>query len=428
MTNYNHTWAVFWGLAGFMAGVAATFFLLPLWQSSNQSSLRRYRIVISAATVFVVIAVGLYLLRGEPDAMNPSIVQTAPHGMNEPAADGAGANPAAAGSMEQATQRLAQRLRDGNGSEADWKLLKQSYEFLADSEGASLAEQHRVKATLGTAATSNESADSFSANATNKLIPYQQRVTTNPKDSEAWLAIAELNRSARNYPDANAAYEKVIALKKMNATSWSDYADSMASQQKTLNNPQTLQAINAALKLEPNQLKALWLKASLLHESGKYQEALNEWQKLLALVPADSSDHKIIENNIDEVRALLNDRHDPAPTAMASVSGSVSVDERVKSKVSNNMTLFVFAKADSPGPSAAVLRVPVSSWPMNFSLDDSLSMMPSRKLSQFKTVNVQARLSRSGQAMPQPGDIQSEAVVANVGSGAIKLTLSKVIE
>lgn len=440
MAQIQHTWAVFWGLAGFMAGIAVAFFLFPLWQSNNQSALRRYRVIVSATTLFIVTAVVLYLLRGEPEAMNATIVQsTAPHGLSGSNDESTASDPNTAGSMEQAAARLALRLRDG-GSDADWKLLKQSYEFLGDTEGASLAERHQVKPNLNAAASSNElssgqpSSDSFSASITKKLAPYQQRVAVNKKDSDAWLAIAELNRSARNYSDANAAYEKVIALKKMTASSWADYADSFASQQKTLNNPQTLQALNAALKLEPNQLKALWLKASLFHETGKYDDALAGWQKLLTLVPNDSSDHQIIENNIEETQALLNNNRNAKSTTNNSttnsnVSGSVMVDERIKSRISNDMVLFVFAKTDSPGPPAAVLRVPVKAWPMNFVLDDSLSMIASRKLSQFKTVNIQARLSRSGQAMPQPGDVQSEAVVTEVGTGkSIMLTLNKVIE
>jgi len=260
-----------------------------------------------------------------------------------------------------------------------------------------------------------------------KLAPFQKRIANNVKDSEAWLAIAELNRSARNYSQANAAYEHVIALKKMSANSWADYADSTASQQKTLNNPQTIAAIDSAVKLNPNHLKALWLKASLLHETTRYSEAATTWQKLLALIPQESSDYQLVENNLNEARSLAGG----GPKSVAAqITATVDVDAAVKAKVSGDMVLFVFAKpVDSPGPPAAVLRVPVKSWPVNIVLDDSLSMMPTRKLSQFKAVNVQARLSRSGQALPQAGDIQSDAVLADTGNAKpLVLKLSKVVE
>ena len=423
----NYTWAVFWGFAGFMAGIAVAFFLLPLWQAASASPMRRYRVILSASAVFVGAAVMLYLLRGEPDAINPVVQSSSPHGLGMSSAAG---NDDAAGTMEQAAQRLAMRLRDGKGSDADWTLLKQSYEFLGDKEGASLAEQHRVKANLpeATEAVSQTSSAADPALST-KLAPFQQRVANNPKDAEAWLAIAELNRSARHYIDANAAYEKVIALKKMNAASWADYADSVASQIKSLNNPQTIQALDAALKLDPNHLKALWLEASLLNETGRYREALTGWQKLQALVPRDSSDYKLVEDNVSEARSLL-EGNTVAQVPTAEVKGSVDVDESIKAKISSDMTLFVFAKpVDSPGPPAAVLRVPVKTWPMNFLLDDSLAMMPTRKLSLFRTVSVQARLSRTGQAMPQMGDVQSDAVIVDVNANkSVLLKLTKAVE
>ena len=438
MGHSLYTWAIFWGFAGFMAGIAVAFFLIPLWQSASGTSItHRYRIVISAAVVFVITAVTLYLFSGQPEATTMVMQPGSAHTM---ATVPAGSSAATAGSMEQAAIRLAVRLREGGGSDADWNLLKQSYEFIGDAQGAALAEKHSVKDNLSEASAESpgsvtaadtlpDAAPSAAANANlaDKLAPFQKRIANNVKDSEAWLAIAELNRSARNYSQANAAYEHVIALKKMSANSWADYADSTASQQKTLNNPQTIAAIDSAVKLNPNHLKALWLKASLLHETTRYSEAATTWQKLLALIPQESSDYQLVENNLNEARSLAGG----GPKSVAAqITATVDVDAAVKAKVSGDMVLFVFAKpVDSPGPPAAVLRVPVKSWPVNIVLDDSLSMMPTRKLSQFKAVNVQARLSRSGQALPQAGDIQSDAVLADTGNAKpLVLKLSKVVE
>jgi cytochrome c-type biogenesis protein CcmH len=80
------------------------------------------------------------------------------------------------------------------------------------------------------------------------------------------------------------------------------------------------------------------------------------------------------------------------------------------------MTLFIYAKApDSPAPVAAYRGV-VSKWPVSFVLDDDHSMMPSRKLSQYQQVRVEARLSRSGQALAQSGDLQADAIMVDTHS------------
>jgi tetratricopeptide (TPR) repeat protein len=432
---------VFAGIAGFMAGIAVAFFVIPLWQPSNASQgwARRYRVVSSAGALFIVVAVTAYVWRGEPDGLGPTF--TMGHGTNvmQPEAVDATGNTPTPGSIEQAAIKLALRLRDGKGSDADWNLLKQSYEFLGDTEGAQLAAEHRVKAELvqtqstdtsGTATAPISEEPAPDTTIVSKLAPYQKRVNSNPNDAESWLAIASLNRIAHQYVAANDAYEHVVAMKKMNATAWADYADSIASQQKSLNHPKVVAALNEALKLDANHLKALWLKASLAHEAGRYQDALAGWQKLLTLVPKDSSDYQLIASNAAEAKQLLGSGDiNNSSTESPQIAGSVDVDATVKARITNDMVLFVFAKpVDSPGPPAAVLRVPVTSWPMKFSLDDSLAMMPTRKLSQFKSVTVQARLSRSGQAMQQAGDIQSDAVtVAVPGNRPLTLKLVKVV-
>ena len=81
-------------------------------------------------------------------------------------------------------------------------------------------------------------------------------------------------------------------------------------------------------------------------------------------------------------------------------------------------TLFIYAKAaDSPGPPLAVLRVSAGNWPVSFRLDDSMAMLPSRRLSQFQKVIVEARISRSGQATPATGDLYVTSDTVDPSSG-----------
>jgi cytochrome c-type biogenesis protein CcmH len=70
------------------------------------------------------------------------------------------------------------------------------------------------------------------------------------------------------------------------------------------------------------------------------------------------------------------------------------------------VTLFILAKSvNSPGAPVAVLRTTTGSWPVRFQLDDTLAMMPERKLSTAGEVTIEARVSKSGQAVPQSGDL-----------------------
>ncbi|MBV8909393.1 MAG: hypothetical protein JOZ89_01400, partial [Gammaproteobacteria bacterium] len=244
----------------------------------------------------------------------------------------------------------------------------------------------------------------------------ERRVAHDPRDSASWLAIAELRRSQRDYARAADAYARLVQLGAMSAQSWADYADTLGSLAGGSFSGAAGADIDRALALDPQNTKALWLKASELHQQRRDAEALPIWQKLHALLPTDSPDAQIVAANIAEARSLAGPGADV-------ISGTVSLDARFASRVPPDSILFIYAKAaDAPGPPLAVLRTTANAWPVSFQLDDSLAMMPSRRLSQFQNVVIEARLSRSGQALPASGDLYVKSAVLHPGA-ARKLAL-----
>jgi cytochrome c-type biogenesis protein CcmH len=121
--------------------------------------------------------------------------------------------------------------------------------------------------------------------------------------ADALVAQAESLRRQRKFTAAAEAYQKLIARNAMTADTWADYADALASASSSLRG-QPAAALDRALALDARHPKALWLKASLEHEEQHYADAVKTWQALLAVVPADSSDAKIIRANIDEAGRL----------------------------------------------------------------------------------------------------------------------------
>lgn len=280
-------------------------------------------------------------------------------------------------------------------------------------------------------ATASAIAASAPTRAASELGDLERRVTANARDRDAWLGIATLDRQQRDFAGARDAFTHLIALKAMTADSWADYADVLGSLANGSLAGEPAHAIDQALALEPHHIKALWLKASLAHEEHRYAAALGLWRELRAALPPDSPDTRIIDSNIAEAARLAGGpAGEPAavaPATVASVSGTVSIDAQLSGRVAPGAVLFIYAKAvDSPGPPLAVMRTAAGGWPVSFRLDDSMAMIPARRLSAFGRVVVEARVSNSGQATPARGDLfVVSPVLRPADAKALKLVISQ---
>ncbi|MBV8033092.1 MAG: c-type cytochrome biogenesis protein CcmI, partial [Betaproteobacteria bacterium] len=133
----------------------------------------------------------------------------------------------------------------------------------------------------------------------------------------------------------------------------------------------------------------------------------------------DSEDRRIIESNIAEARSLAQAGPAKKKAAAAKLEGTVTLAPALAARVKPDDTLFVYARSpDGPPMPVAIVRARASELPLRFALDDSSAMDPQRKLSDVPRVVVVARISRSGNAIPQAGDLQgASAPVANAASG-----------
>jgi cytochrome c-type biogenesis protein CcmH/NrfG len=395
------TYPAFWFIAGALCGAATMLIAAPLLRPLGATAgARRTGLAFAAALLLVsAVAVSLYHFWGAPSLLGAAPAHTAA---------GAGT---AVGSVESATLKLAERLASGGGSQADWELLAQSYDYLGRSDDALAARQ---KAALQGAVPGNE-------------VPATQTsaIESLPHDAAAaapLLAQAEQFRVAHDYGKSLEAYRGAMALDAGNADAWANYADTaaVANGGKLAGPP--AQYLQHALRLDASHPKALWLQASLLIEEQRYAEALREWQQLKRLLPVDSPDARVVAGNIAEAQQLADADSGAAPVSRATPArliGEVQLDPALRARAASGMTLFVFAKSlGSPGPPLAVLRTQVDRWPVRFELNDSQAMLADRKLSNFSSVIVEARLSKTGQPLAQKGDLQGVSAAVNPGADA----------
>jgi len=438
--------AIFWFIAGALVGVGATLVATPLWRGALALGRGGIRYGLAGAFVatFAVAAAIIYLAIGSRHSLasRPAAAMVAPAA--DSSAGAAAKSDASAKSMESEVAALEARLARDGGSADDWTLLAKAYDFVGRPDDARRARARAANPAAGVvtqmsagalvaAATATESRPGSAEPAAAPAAPaasvaeLEQRVKANPRDVQGWLALADLHRAQRDNRAARDALARVVALKGMTAQSWADYADVLASLADGSLTGAAGSAIDSALALDPSNTKALWLKASQAHEQRHFTDALTWWKRLRAALPANSPDARIIDGNIAEDTSLAGLAPASASSAAAAapvaagaaeVSGTVSIDSHLAARVQRDATLFIYAKAaDSPGPPLAVLRTTAAAWPVTFHLDDSMAMIPSRRLSQFDKVVVEARISRSGQATPSAGDLYVTSPVLHPAAG-----------
>jgi len=269
-------------------------------------------------------------------------------------------------------------------------------------------------------------------------------------DPTGWEMLARSLASLQRYSEADRAYARAIELAPRNAQLLADRADLLALLQGRNSVGEPTRLIEQALQLEPDNLKALALAGSAAFERQDFAAALKYWGRARALATPGSDFANGLDRSLEAARSSAGARppltsqaaapaaaparaesnagNTSAQTASAAgLSGSVSIAPDLRARLQPGDTLFIFARAaQGPRMPLAILRLQAKDLPAKFTLDDSLAMSAELKLSRFDQVVVQARISRSGNAMPQAGDLTGQSGPVQPGDRAVRLTIDQV--
>ena len=319
----------FWFLAGALVAVAIMV-TVRAWLrerpalaegAAGRPLIPSFAVPIAAALALIGVALGIYFLLGSPD----SIASSHAVASAEPAQQmQTGQSSTTAGSLDDVTNKLAARLATKGGSDNDWKLLAESYEYMGRTAEAKAAKAHIASATPVAAG-----------------------------DSTA------------DVPGAVTA-------------------DQMADIADALDKPSTAMS------------------------------APGSGNTLAGSVPG-----------------AVGDPREAATTASgnAEISGTVEITSKLARQATAGATLFIYAKQpNTPGPPLAVLRVRAEHWPVTFTLNDGNAMVPGRNLSNAGNVQIEARISKYGDALPQSGDLVGSVTSVNPRDGhPVKISIDREI-
>ncbi|WP_449284284.1 tetratricopeptide repeat protein [Lysobacter cavernae] len=189
-----------------------------------------------------------------------------------------------------------------------------------------------------------------------------------------------------------------------------------------------------ALQQQPLHQRARWFLGIAQRQAQQPAEAAKTWEPLLAVVNGKTATSLREQINSARREAGLPPLPPAAPsassastTATAGIKVKVSLAPALAAQLPANASLFVIARQpDGPPMPVAVEKLPARGFPLEVTLDDGDSPMPTMKLSQLDRVEVLARVSASGNAMPQAGDLETVAKPAGKDSGVIELVIDRV--
>ncbi|MEO8280472.1 MAG: c-type cytochrome biogenesis protein CcmI [Ideonella sp.] len=268
-----------------------------------------------------------------------------------------------------------------------------------------------------------------------------ERLKEKPDDLVGQTMLARSYAVMGRSDEAIAAFRKALALAGNDAGLMADLADALAAKNNgdLTGEPTTL--VQRALAAEPGNLKALALSGSAAFDRHDYATAVRQWEQVERALPRDSGFLQQVQASIAQARQLgglapvadgnpaVASAKGPATPAASSISGTLTLAAALQSQVAADDTVFIVARAaNGPRMPLAVLRKQVKDLPLTFALDDSMAMAPTAKISDHADVIVIARVSKSGNALPQPGDIGGQSAPVKPGATGIAVELNQVVK
>jgi cytochrome c-type biogenesis protein CcmH len=268
----------------------------------------------------------------------------------------------------------------------------------------------------------------------------ERRLQDEPNNVDAWVMLARLQRSQEKFPASEKSFAKALTLTPDDDLAV-ERAEVVAQVQGGDFSGEPWAVINRILKANPNQNNALLLAGSASFSEGRFAQAIQYWERVRASLPPQSEDINALDSALAQARERLapgrasdqppvtgsasaqssnagaasaqppvstgtSNNPPPASTAAARIAGRVSLAPELLAQTSPSDTVFVYATPAQGGRMPlAIVRTTVAALPFDFVLDDSQAMGPQSKLSSASEVVLKARISKTGQAMAQPGEL-----------------------
>lgn len=268
----------------------------------------------------------------------------------------------------------------------------------------------------------------------------EERLKAQPNDAKGWYLLARARASVGQFDAAMKDYEKLVALTPTDADAWADFADAAAgaAQGKMAGKP--IELISKALALDPKQPKALLLRGTHEIQTNDLVAAEKTFTLAKTVIDPSTGFAQIADNALKDIAARragvspaiasASPAGDSAalspPAALAALTLTLSDEAKRAAAASANAAVFIIVRPvdRDTGPPLAAKKVAASTLtaaPITLAASDA--MIGGSGLAAGTEVNIEARLSITGQPQAQPGDFRSAKQRMKLGADA-KATLA----
>ena len=271
------------------------------------------------------------------------------------------------------------------------------------------------------------------------------KLKAEPNDPQGWSMLGRAYSVMGEYPKALEAFQKVVDLTPQDAQAYADLADASAMASGRKLDAAAEKLIQKALALDPNNAKAQGLAGTLDFDRGDPAGAARHWEIALASVEPGTEMATQLRDAVDAARqraglpalpatsAAAASSSTVSPQATAAASGAslqvrVSLAPALAAQAQPDETVFIFARAaQGPKMPLAIARRQVKDLPLTLTLDDSMAMSPALRLSSQAQVVVGARISKSGNPLAQPGDLQGLSGTLALGAKGVAIEIGEIV-
>ncbi|MFD2191183.1 c-type cytochrome biogenesis protein CcmI [Pistricoccus aurantiacus] len=260
----------------------------------------------------------------------------------------------------------------------------------------------------------------------------EQEAVKQPDNPKVWSSLFPMYRNQGQFDKAIHALKRVIELEGRYPELLAQLAQMQffAANRTLTSETQTL--VDEVLAEDPRQPTVLGMLGIEAFDHGRYQEAIKHWRRAMAGM-SDPQAQKALEEGIQVARQRLDQGGEgmaAAQEAGPELSVRLSLDDSLRDRVPPDTRVFLVARdLKEEKPPLAIAMTQVSELPTTLVLDDSRSMNGMGKLSSEKEVRLVVRVSQSGQAQPQPGDLAGQLESVSVAtSDPVEVVIDRVVD